>query len=637
MRFPVAGWLLLVGCASARASADKPLAPLPPARGLAGLDGGGSDAGADADFRAVVHRAANPYAASARASLESFLAHHPHHHERPAAVALFAGVLLLQGDAATAKTLVDDNASYLPAMERDLFAGIAAGQLGAHVRALGLLKPYLAADPPPRLGGLPDDDLRRLLRATAAESLFASGQVGDAIDQLEIYAQVQSNQPAERAYALKRVQEMAAGVPPPAAWLALSGRRGLFARAVLGQKAAVALRTGGDVARARQLDSESLAIRRQLGLEAALPQAAPPDPMRLGLVVPLSGPQTRLGEVVLRGAALVVSAAGLAEPAPFHLMLRDAATPPERSPFGGGPAAGILALTRDEKVIGVVSTPDAQGTEFASREGVPLVLLDERAPPGMATSFALIHTAEARAVALARKSLALGARRFAILGPDSPAGKRLAAAFKRAIEDGGGSVSGQVTYPPTATSFAAEVGMLRRLAFEGLFVPDDAGRLALVAPALAVADIWPRSPRLAFASSRATASSGPGRRESLLLSTALGVSTKFLREVERYVQGAMLCPGFYPSDDPRSASFVARFTALYGTPPTATDAYGHDALFLLRGAVERGAKTRPDMVRLLATQTFEGLTGDIRFGGDRSRIDPPLVYVVDGSSIRTLK
>jgi branched-chain amino acid transport system substrate-binding protein len=386
------------------------------------------------------------------------------------------------------------------------------------------------------------------------------------------------------------------------------------------------------------LEQETLAIRRQLGLDPALPSASPADPTRLGLVVPLSGPQTRLGEVVLRGAALVVSATTHAtEAAPFHLLLRDAATGPERSPLGGGTAAGILGLAREEKVIGVVSTPDVQGAEFAGREGVPLVLLDERPAGGQPTVFPLLHTAEARAVALARKSLELGARRFAIFGPDNASGKRLAAAFKKTIEDGGGSIAGHVTYAPNATSFASEVAMLRRLAFEGLFVPDDASRLELIAPALAVADIWPRSPRLAFFSSRVTASSGPGRRESLLLSTALGVSTKFLRGVERYVQGAMLCPGFYPSDDPRSASFVSRFTTLYGTPPTATDAYGYDALFLLRGAVERGARTRADVVRLLASQTFEGLTGDIRFGPDHARIDPPLVYVVDGSTIRAMK
>jgi ABC-type branched-subunit amino acid transport system substrate-binding protein len=99
----------------------------------------------------------------------------------------------------------------------------------------------------------------------------------------------------------------------------------------------------------------------------------------------------------------------------------------------------------------------------------------------------------------------------------------------------------------------------------------------------------------------------------------------------------MLCPGFYPTEDPRSASFVSRFTSLYGLAPTATDAYGYDGLFLLRGAVERGAKTRADVVRVLSSQTFEGVTGDIRFGPDKSRIDSPLVYVVEGATIRAMK
>ena len=115
------------------------------------------------------------------------------------------------------------------------------------------------------------------------------------------------------------------------------------------------------------------------------------------------------------------------------------------------------------------------------------------------------------------------------------------------------------------------------------------------------------------------------------------MSPKFLRNTERYVQGALLCPGFYPTDDARSGSFVARFREVYGTSPSATDAYGYDAVFVLRGAVERGARSRADVLRMLSTQTFEGLTGDIHFGPDHSRIDPPLVYVVDGDSIRVLK
>jgi len=636
MRFRVSGLLLLVGCASAHASADK-LLEEPAPRSSTAIDAG-DEPGGDADFRMVAARAANPYEPAARAGLEDFLARHPHHHQRPAAAAMLAGVLLLQGDAAAAKRMIEENDSYLEPMERELFTGLDKGLLHDYGQALGLLKKYIAADPPLHAGGLPDHDIRRLLRATLAEVLAAAGNVGDAIDQLELYAQIESNRPAERAFALRRAEEIAAKTTDAAALEALVGRRGLFVRGLLGQKAVAALRARGDTANAVRLDQETMAVRRQIGLEPPLPSNVVANPLRLGLVVPLSGVQARLGEVILRGAALVVSAASLAGgAAEFHLLARDSAAPPERSALGGGTAAGILGLAREEKVIGVVATPDARAAEMAGREGVPLVLLDERAGPGQTTAFPVIHSAEARAVALARRALALGARRFAILAPDNASGKRLTAAFRRAVEQGAGTITGQLTYPPNATSFANEVAELRRAAFDALFVPDDANRLELLAPALAVADIWPRSPRLAFSSARSVPTSGPGRRENLLLSTALGVSSKFLHAVGRYVQGAMLCPGFYPSDDARSASFVSRFRGLYGAMPTATDAYGYDALFLLRGAVERGAKTRADVLRLLASQSFEGLTGDIRFGPDRSRIDAPLIYVVEGDGIHTLK
>ncbi len=82
---------------------------------------------------------------------------------------------------------------------------------------------------------------------------------------------------------------------------------------------------------------------------------------------------------------------------------------------------------------------------------------------------------------------------------------------------------------------------------------------------------------------------------------------------------------------------MARFRDVYGSNPTAADAYGYDGLSILRGAVERGARTRADVLRLISSGRFEGMTGDIRFGPDHGRVDPPLVYFVDGDSIRVLK
>ncbi len=574
---------------------------------------------------------------TARAALEGFLVHHPYHHQRPAAVAMLATVLLGLGDVAATKTLLDENPDMLATQERDFFAGLCESRLGHHVQALALLRPYLNVDPP-RFPNVPDPLARSLLRIALADALAASGDPAGAMDQLELYRQVEGSRDAERSYALVRAAEIASKVTGADALKALTVRHGAVARASLGSKAVAALRARGDEANAIELERQTQALRRQLGLEQPLPSSVSADPMRLGLVVPLSGAQKRLGEVVLRGAMLVVTAdtqgSGLAA---FHLFLRDAAAPPERSTLGGGTMAGILSLAREEKVVGVVSTPDVRGIDMATRDGIPLLLLDERSPGALTTAFPIIHSAEARAVALARKALALGARSFVILGPDTASGKRLAAAFKSAVESGGGTLRGNIMYPSGATNFSTEVASLRKLSFEALFVPDDASRLELVAPALAVANVWPRSPRTIFAAAHASGSAGPGRREALLLSTALSVSPRFLRHTERYVQGALLCPGFYPADEPRSESFVARFRATYGTSPSATDAYGYDAVFLLRGAVERGARSRADVLRMLSTQTFEGLTGNIRFGPDHSRIDPPLVYVVDGDNIHILK
>lgn len=642
---------LLVGCASARANPDKSLTWEPsqgsrtfPGSGSAGqtpsrLAGpeaptavdAGEDLGGDADFREVTNKIRSEDRASARSRLEAFLVHHPHHHQRPAAVAMLASLMLAMGDAGAAKALLDDNAGFLTAPDRDFLTGLYEAQLGHFAPAVALLRPYLAADPP-RMAGLDDLDNRARLRLSLADALAAVGDPGAAMDQLELYQQVDPSAPAMRSLALQRAEVIASKVPEAAALQALAAKHGALAHATLGPKAVVALRAHGDEAGATRLDQETAGFRKQLGMEVAKPWAVLADPLRLGLAVPFSGAQARLGEVVLRGAMLVVSAASNGPPAmPFRLVLRDVAASADRSAMGGGPSAAMAELARVEKAIGVVSTPDARAVELAKGDGVPVLLLDERATGGGSSAFAVLHSPEARAAALARAALGLGARRFAVLGPDTPAAKRLAAAFKASAEAGGGTFTGQVSYPTSATSFSAEVSALRKLPFDALFIPDDAARIELLAPALAVADVWPRSPR----QPGAHAPSGSGRREVLLLSTALGLSTKFLHNVERYVQGALFCPGFYPADDMRSAAFVTRFHETYGATPSATDAYGYDAVSVLRSAVERGARTRADVLRILSTQSFEGLTGEIRFGPDHSRIDSPLIYVVDGDNLRT--
>jgi branched-chain amino acid transport system substrate-binding protein len=330
--------------------------------------------------------------------------------------------------------------------------------------------------------------------------------------------------------------------------------------------------------------------------------------------------------VALRGAMLALGEpTANGEAPPFQLLVRDTAAGGER------PDARTAELVREEAVVGIVGVGDRRALEQTARDGVPFLVLEDQIPGRQTTAFQLIHGPDARAAELARRALAAGARSFAIIGPDSAAGQRLAEAFKRAVTAGGGRTVAHATYISGASAFAPAVNQLRKVSFDAVFVPEDADRLELVAPALAVADIWSRA---VGASKRVP---GPGqakRREVLLLSTAVGLSKRLVKNAGRYVQGALFSPGFYAAtDDARSARFVARFRQLYNQDPSATDAYGFDGVRLLRATVERGARTRADVLRVLGSESFEGVTGTLKFGPDHGRADAPLVYTVEGEEI----
>ena len=99
-----------------------------------------------------------------------------------------------------------------------------------------------------------------------------------------------------------------------------------------------------------------------------------------------------------------------------------------------------------------------------------------------------------------------------------------------------------------------------------VFVADGADRLELIAPALAVADLWPAP----WGAPRPPAVPGkPRARNVLLLSTATELGPRLLQNAGRYVQGALLSPGFYAdAGDTRARAFVDAYRAAYGQDPT---------------------------------------------------------------------
>ena len=652
MRFAVYAVLLLAACAASGQTAPalpgtygqgEPLpAPVVPEPGRPEIAAGGpelpqspsNDPGGDADFAAAKARFDAGDAAAARPLLQAFHDNHAQHPARPATDLMLARLALARGDAETARGLLEpltspppDEGTYASAR---YYLGLAFARLGQFARARELLLPFL----PPAGAAGPGDDALVELRGGLAEATAGIGDAPAAIELWDAYAR--GGHEPEKAYARDRVTALAGKLGPDAVVQTFRAAppKGL-ARALLGDAAAAGLRARGDSAGAAEVLSDAAEARHALGIGEADDHAGGPgDPGRLGLELALSGRFQPVGEAALRAALLATGAP--AAPA-MQLCVRDPGQGPDQARRVTDSLAG------EDSVIGILAAlapaPQAAPADDAelglATDGVPTVVL-ESAPAGAASlAFSVLHSAGGRAAGLAKTALGLGARSFALVGPDTSAAKALRAAFKRAVVEGGGRVTAEVSYPPGSTSFTGVVAAVKKSQPEVVFVGDGADRLELIAPALAAADLWAApwgAPRPAGAPGK------PRPRNVLLLSTASDLSPHLLQSAGRYVQGALLAPGFYAdASDARARGFVDAYRAAYGQDPHATEAYAYDGVNAIRTAIAGGAKTRRDLAQALAGGTFEGLTGAMRFGPSHGRVDPPRVYVVDGADIKLLR
>ena len=127
----------------------------------------------------------------------------------------------------------------------------------------------------------------------------------------------------------------------------------------------------------------------------------------------------------------------------------------------------------------------------------------------------------------------------------------------------------------------------------------------------------------------------PRPRNVLLLSTAAELSPRLLQNAGRYVQGALLAPGFYAaSGDARARAFVEAYRAAYGSDPHATEAYAFDGANAFRAVTAAGARTRADVLSALGAGDVRRPDRRLRFGPDHGRVDPPRLYVIAGDEIK---
>ncbi|HET9625306.1 MAG TPA: penicillin-binding protein activator [Kofleriaceae bacterium] len=490
-----------------------------------------------------------------------------------------------------------------------LFLGIVKNYQGDAAGALELLRNGERA--------VEDDSDRTEYLAALAYATAAAGN--PPIRSLAVFDQLYPRvTPTEQAAIVARIEEVVARAEPDQvrrAFDEVPDRKGPSFAVLAGRLVEIAERAG-NAAEAKRMRDLAGPARIALGLPRGGAQAvaAPANVGVLGAVVPLGGKSNRVGEAAVAGLGL---AAGVGDgKAVAAIEVRAAG---DEAAIG----AAIEGLARGN-VVAIIGPTDRDAVDAAGPRadalGVPLISLSGRAEKHapLRAVFHIMHSGEARSRALARRALAKGITRFAVLAPDSGYGKALSAAFSDEVGKAGGSIVSSVTYKPDTKSFVATVDKLSG-SWDAVFIPEDATTLALIAPALDASSTKPRP--------IGTKKIKGGGRPIVLMSTAENLSGAFLVDAGRHAEGALLAPGYYPDDqDPASKAFVDRFIQTYGRAPGFVEAYAFDAAQLAAAAGGEGG--RSGLAAGLAKAQFVGLTGTIRFDADHRRADPGVVYTV---------
>lgn len=494
------------------------------------------------------------------------------------------------------------------------YLGLTAVRQGSHEEGRKLLRPYLSltapADQPPLLAAL----------SLAATKLGDGPEAAGYLDRWHTL----TTQPAERALARQQLEALVREDLTAAQLRALLERAddgSLLAALCAGRLAGVA-RSGGTPDEAAAVLRRTEAARKSFGVDMAAG-----EPGRMGLLVPLSGPFRAAGEQLLAGA--LEGAIPGADGQSVELLVRDC---------GKDPGAAARRLLERDGVSALVGTLAPAASAAVAREAAGHGAAFITTSPGAATGggagtlFKLIHPNRARVKALAKHAFTgAGAPRLVILAPAHAFGRAMAGEMKKRAEALGVRVVASLSYPAGTHSFSALARQLAKLDMDAIFVPDTGRTLALIAPALAREGLWASTPTGGAADKK--------QRRYLLLATADGLSARDLTTGSRYLEGAILAPGFFADTEaPTHGPVIQTMTDSLGRAPTLLEAFARDSVALLQQLQANGALDRPGLLNALRGGSLPaGLTGPMRFDTKGDRTSAPNLYKVKGRKVRLLK
>lgn len=337
---------------------------------------------------------------------------------------------------------------------------------------------------------------------------------------------------------------------------------------------------------------------------------------RIGVLLPLSGPQAPYAESVLKGLRLAMSQARFMLPEGFAgLVIRD---------YGEGPKKlkeGLEQLDREYEAVALIGPLLSRDVEtvapLVQSYQIPLI-----SPTASASQIALENAYVFRnAVPFRLQGKALvehamlqfGLRRFVIFYQDDSLGLETMKVLAGEIGRLGGELVTVEGYAPDANDFAREIRHVMEVdlsrygtllppadpasgerpeyvpGFDAVFLQGDPLKTGLLAAQLVFHGIQDRM---------------------LFVADGEDVS-KFISAGERFAEGAFVVKGFFEgSEDPAVREFVDLYRSKYQEMPDIFAAQAYDCARLILLALQQGAKDRNQIRDYLAqVRAFRGASG----------------------------
>lgn len=325
-------------------------------------------------------------------------------------------------------------------------------------------------------------------------------------------------------------------------------------------------------------------------------QPAAPGPVKVALLVPLSGANAELGQALLDAAQLALFESGGDQ---LVLVPRDT----------GGNAAGSANAARAvisegaRLILGPLLAPEVEAVKPIARDAhlnvIAFSTVTNLAGGNVFLMGFLPRQEVVREVGYARQQ---GLSRFAALAPNSPYGHLMADALQEVAPATGGTVAKTEFYDPRASDLSTAIQHLMPAAggdgasgsgpppaasFEALLVPEGGARLKQIA----------RQVRTAAGDTRPVRLLGSG-----------------LWDVPDISTEAALVGGWFASSPPEARhDFESRFNATYGHPPPRLASLGYDSA-ALAAVLARGQTGEPfSQQAILNPSGFTGVDGLFRF------------------------